>query len=113
MAIVTLKLIKSHDVAWHQAMFEETIPYNEADHEGLLDLHRAWYSSAGKLLNYLDEAVLTPSEIRVLRSSLAEVKSALTPDDEFFEGDELDKLVEQAIDEHSRAETDEMKEMGD
>ena len=114
--IMAFKLIQDVDVSWHRAMFQELIPYHEADRERIVDLYRAWDETTKKVLaqlKKLEKANLVFDHIDILELGRREVKGMLTSDDEFFEGTELDELVEDALAAHARGETTEMREIGD
>ncbi len=114
--ITSLKSIQKFDVAWHQGIFEGSIPYRESDREVLVDVYHSWYVTVRKLLAKLDKlgsAGLSFPETAQLRTMHNGVAGLLTPDDEFFEGVELDMLAENAIHSAEQGETVEMREMGD
>ena len=54
---------------------------------------------------------MAPADLLNLRTGLDEVASLLTPDDEFFEGEGLDRIVGEAVEEYALGETIEMNEM--
>ncbi len=114
--ISCLRLIQTIDARWHKAIFEESIPYRESDREELSNLYQSWYTVTGNMLaklGRLEEACLDLTDTVILQSGYAEVGGLLTPDDQFFEGEELDGLVQDAIMSLDRGETVEMREMGD
>ncbi len=106
-----LRLIQTIDARWHKAIFDESISYRESDREELINFYQSWHTVTGKILAKLGSSGLTDTDI--LQSGYAEVGGLLTPDDQFFEGEELDELVQDAIGSLDRGETVEMREMGD
>jgi hypothetical protein len=107
--------ISGYDVFWHTAVFRNELEYLPADEAQILGAYREWSENAKPLVDLL--ASLNPtgqlrSNLDQMRANLRKVESLLTDDSEFFEGEALDNLEEQAIAAVDRGETEEFSEMG-
>lgn len=103
------------DVKWHTLVFEEKVPFDLEVVAAIEGLYGLWRDIATLFLEAVDafEALGHPvAESDVLRRNRLNAIGLLTPDNAFFEGEELDRLAEEAINADARGETVEFTEMG-
>jgi hypothetical protein len=108
--------ILDYDVRWRTAVFRGETDYDPAIEERIETGLRAWLNLTESLLAKLQPIRswgFQPASLETLRPRIAEVRNMLTPDDEFFEGEELDDLTEKAIAEHEAGRTVEFRVMGE
>jgi hypothetical protein len=108
--------ILDYDVRWRTAVFRGETGYDPAIEERIEAGLRTWLNLTESLLARLEPIRswgFRPASLETLRPRIAEVRNMLTPDDEFFEGEELDDLTEKAISEHEAGRTVEFRMMGE
>ena len=109
-------MILEYDLKWRTSVFRGETEYNEAIENRIRSSLKSWADDVERLLlpiSSLQEFGFNPASLGTLHPRLAEVRSMLTPDDEFFVGEEFDKLTAQALGEDERGLTVEFREMGE
>jgi hypothetical protein len=107
--------IAGFDVLWHTEMFSGATEYKPGEQEMILKTYGEWHANSIQILPTLDRFEAQGRPIQgadKLRANVRKAKGALTPDDDFFEGEELDRLAEEALAADDRGETVEFTEMG-
>jgi hypothetical protein len=104
------------EVEWKTSVFEGETEYDQAIQDRLDVVVKIWAEGVEAFLSSLDR--LKPMGLHLagldaLRSQLAEVRSMLTPDDEFFRGEELDEMARAAIEEDEAGRTVAFEVMGE
>lgn len=70
---------------------------------------RAWLNAAEAILPHLEDGdEVTDEQSSRFKACVLEARGILTPDDQFFTGDALAELRDQAIDEHRAGQTEPM-----
>jgi hypothetical protein len=93
------------DASWRTSVFRGEIPYDAAIESLIGDNIRMWVENGESLLESFDRPTLQRVDLpdfEPIRSRVAAGRAMITPDDEFFEGEGLDELTAQAIDEDER-----------
>ena len=111
-----LDRILDYDARWRTAAFRGETEYDPAIEDRIEAGLRSWLNLTESLLAKL-EAVRSwgfrPDSLETLRPRIAEVRNMLTPDDEFFRGEELDEMAAKAIAEHEAGQTVKFQVMGE
>ena len=105
-----------YDLKWRTSVFQGETEYDEAIEGRIEGGLKFWADATGRLLSELDgfrRYGVYSESIETLRPRLAEVRKMLTPDDEFFEGEELDDLAAGAISADKSGQTTEFRAMGE
>lgn len=115
-ACQSLDEILEFDVEWKTSVFEGETEYDQAIQDRLDVVVKIWAEGVEAFLSSLD--ALKPmgfqlASLDTLRARLAEVRNMLTPDDEFFRGEELDEMARAAIDEDEAGRTVAFEVMGE
>ena len=111
-----LNLILDYDVRWRTSVFQGDTEYDQAIQDRIESGLRFWADSTEALLAKIDALQHTgfrPISLDTLRPRVTEVRSMLTPDDEFFRGEELDDLARAAIDENEAGHATAFQVMGE
>jgi hypothetical protein len=104
------------DLNWRTAMSGGKVEYDESTDNLIRDGLRTWALDAARLVSVVDslagfEVATVPLE--TLRGRIVEVRDMLTPDDQFFEGEALDRLAGEALAADERGETVPFEVMGE
>jgi hypothetical protein len=117
MAHSLLNDILQYDVIWRTSVFQGETEYDEAIEKRIESGLRSWAEGVEHLIEALDHfrscGAPHSESMEALRPRLAEVRRMLTPDDQFFEGEELDDLVAEAIVDDEAGRTAEFRVMGE
>jgi hypothetical protein len=111
-AIFVFDRIVAHDNHWHSEIFNKNAAYNDDLDREIETLFRLWSAQA---LICLDCAkTMSQQGFRVdgadrLQSQQEEALGILTPDEEFFNSDNLVKLRDSSIDDYRRGDTTEVR----
>jgi hypothetical protein len=112
---VLFKGLSEEDAAWHTYVLESKIEYDEAYQKELLEAYQAWLGASMRLLPLVERLEESGFEVRgseQFRRNCAETKGILTDDDQFFVGEALINLRDEAIDEHRRGGTQAYQDSG-
>jgi hypothetical protein len=112
----TLDRILEYDLKWRTSVFRGDTDYDEAIGNHIEACLQVWADATEALLSKMDalgHLGFHPASLETLRPRIAEVRSMLTPDGEFFEGDELDELTARTLGEDERGATVEFRAMGE
>jgi hypothetical protein len=115
-AHLALNQILGFDLEWRTSVFKGETEYDAAIEERIEANLKLWADATDLLLTNLDKLKsrgFCPPSLDTLRPLLREVRSMLTPDDQFFEGEALDELTEGAIEQYERGQTVEFQVMGE
>ena len=85
-------------------------------HEGIVGLYRAWLDTGRGVVRVLESFKANRWEIdgaEAFRSAVREVEGILTPDDKFFTGEKLARLIDQAREDYESGHTEPMDSMCD
>jgi hypothetical protein len=107
--------ISGYDVFWHTAVFRNEIEYLPAEEAKILGAYREWHEHANRLIEILaslDSSGQPIPNLDELKANRRKAQAILTEDNDFFEGEALDHLAEQAIAAFDRGETEEFSEIG-
>jgi hypothetical protein len=111
-----LDRVIQYDVKWRTSVFLGETEYDEAIENSIREALKSWADMTDSLLvrvGDLKALGFFPASLETLPPRVAEVRSMLTPDDEFFEGDELDDLTGRAFREDEQGLTVEFRVMGE
>jgi hypothetical protein len=112
---VLFKGLSEEDATWHTYVLESKIEYDESHQKELLEAYRTWLETSMRLLSFVERLEESGFEVRgsgELRRNCAEAKGILTDDDQFFVGDALTELRDEAVDEHRRGGTQAYQDCG-
>lgn len=104
------------DHRWRMETLSGKEPYDVNQESAIQSYYRDWLRGAGGILVSLDRAESRGHSVKnsdLFRRCYRENQSALTPDSEFFAGDALVRLRDDAIDAHREGRTVELHEIGD
>ena len=108
--------ISRFDSGWHAGVFAGQIAYNADQAAHILGFYRTWSKHADRVLAILDRLESEGHAFRgtdEYRRHCREARGLLTSDAEFFAGDALVALRDEAIDEHREGRTVEFHELGE
>lgn len=108
--------ISNIDANWHEAVFSDRAAYDVSEEQAIARFYREWLREAEYFLARLEEMETEGYQVKwseQFRRAYREVKGIQTPDSEFFVGDSLSDLRDQAIDAHLGGHAVEMHEFGD
>jgi hypothetical protein len=104
------------EASWRTFVFQGKTEYDVEIEKHVEESLKDWADRADGFLSSFDTLVsggISAESVETFRSRVAEVRGMLTPDDEFFEGEELDDLAAQAITEHESGATVDFLVMGE
>jgi hypothetical protein len=107
--------VEGYDVFWHTAVFRNDREYHADEEAKILNAYREWQGKAKRLIDLvasLESQAQPIPGLDLLRLNVRKAESILTDDGDFFEGEALDNLAEQAIAAFERGETEEFTEIG-
>ncbi|MFO0983910.1 MAG: hypothetical protein U1E76_19675 [Planctomycetota bacterium] len=94
----------------------DEIPYDESRHTRVQNLYVAWLAiarSVERTITKLESSGWEISGAVEFRSCTSEVEGLLTPDDKFFAGEKLARLIDQARKDYESGHTEPMDSMCD
>jgi hypothetical protein len=100
----------------HYMVFRNSAEYDPAAEQAVENLYKDWLRPADQLLARIEEMERSGYVVKwsdPFRRACRETKGVLTPDSEFFTGDSLVALRDEAIDAHREGHTVEFHELGD
>lgn len=104
------------DNNWHNTVFRNSAEYGPAAEQAIENLYKGWFRAANQLLESIEELERSGYVVKwsdPFRQACRETEGLLTPDSEFFTGDSLAALRDEAIDAHKQGQTIEFHELGD
>lgn len=116
MSLQALDEILDYDLEWRTSVFEGRTEFDQAIQDRLEAYLGLWVESLEAPLSILEGLKpmgFDPPGLETLRARLAEVRSMLTPDEEFFRGEKLDELAKAAVDEDEAGHTVPFEVMGE
>jgi hypothetical protein len=111
-----LERILKYELEWRTSVFQGETEYDGAIGNRIEAALKWWADATEALLSKMEalgQFGFRPASLETLRPRLADVRRMLTPDGEFFEGDELDELTAEALREDERGLTVEFRVMGE
>jgi hypothetical protein len=115
-SLAMFRLVTQLDEAWNAEVARGNIAYLYADELEIAGYYQDWLVAAQEIdaeLTQSQGAGVSFEDAATFRRCLTEVRGLLTTDPEFFGGQELAKLRDDAIDSHRRGESVEIQEFGD
>jgi hypothetical protein len=115
LAVFTFERLARIDDEWHSEGYKGR-PYDPDVDAALSTIYQDWFEISQRTLRSLEEAEASGQKLEgavEFRKCYREAQGMLTPDDKFFTDEALVRARDQAIDEHRRGETIEMREIGD
>ena len=112
-----VRFIDAIDLAWRTKVLQKQLPHDAKMEEAIDCLYRGWLyprERMTKRLESFEEQGFLVSGADEFRQACREVKGILTPDGEFFAGnDALLRKQDEAVEAHGRGETVELRELSD
>ncbi len=103
--------INRTDEVWRREVYRKRQSYNQEFDQEIESAYEWWFRVCSKIspaLSTLEQKYGMVQYADRFRSCLCEAKGILTDDAEFFSGDALAKLRDEAINEHHRGETEDV-----
>ena len=113
LCIQAFEWINREEEEWRLAILTSEHPFLDADKQTYHDLYREWITLCGKFVQHLTDfenrGFVVDNGDR-FRACIREAEGILTNDSDFFKGDALVRLCDDAIDESRRGETEDVDE---
>jgi hypothetical protein len=116
LGVFAFKQISRADERWHERVFQEKIEHNAELERDIFDLYGKWAVVSDAVMREVEKLESKGFPVdgaKELRECVAEARGVLLPDRHFFAGKKLNDLRDEAIDEHRRSETVEMRSLTD
>jgi hypothetical protein len=114
--LALLDHILEREATWRTFVFQGKAEYDVEIEKRIEEILKNLADRTETVLFKLDplrSKGICPESMETLRNRIADVRSMLTPDDDFFEGEELDALANQAIAENDSGATVNFLVMGE
>lgn len=111
LGIYTFKLVLKADQSHRRAAFEGKMKFNEAWERKAFELLRVWVNNTEsfmKTLELFEQKGFDVGRSNELRLLLSQANAILIPDDNFFQGPELDELKKKAIKANRSGQTEDL-----
>jgi hypothetical protein len=105
-ALFIFERIKNLDTWIEEYFLADGNEFNREMHEKPRELLRDWLDYSRRVIALVAALQDEDSGIEELRRNIHQAEASLTPDDEFFDSDELADLRDNAIDAHRAGETE-------
>jgi hypothetical protein len=114
LGVFTFNQISRADEHWRKEIYAGNLPFADEDERAILDAYRTWAGTCDlylKAIAELESQHYAVEHAEEFRQCTREVRGILTSDENFFSGEQLTVLRDEAIEAHRKGATEEITEL--